>query len=263
MRPSAKRYWLRMIGWLVLLYLVACGLAWLAADGIMFPARFASGTAPPGAFRLRLADGSTVSALHLPNPEARFTLWYFHGNGEDLGDIAPRLAEYQRRGFAVFAVDYPGYGTSEGRPSERSVIAAAEAGQRHLAEQGVSANRILLYGRSIGGGPAVEMARRERFAGLVIESGFVSAYRVMTRWPIFPGDRFRNLAKMPEIASPVFVIHGRRDEIIPFWHGEKLHAAVRGDRRALWMESARHNDVIEQAGETYWRELHAFAESLP
>lgn len=234
------------------------------ADSMIFLPNYGSRVEPVGATRIGMSDGTWVSAVYLPNPAARFVLWYFHGNAEALGDLAPRLMMLRDQGFSVFAVEYPGYGVSGGTPSEKSIAAANRAALAYLdAQLQVPPQRLVLYGRSVGGGPAVDVAAREPVAGLILESAFVSAFRVMTRWPLLPGDRFKNLQKMKRVRCPVLVMHGRLDRVIPFWHGEALHAAVRGLRQCLWVADAGHNDLREAAGPAYDAALQEFRSSLP
>ena len=109
----------------------------------------------------------------------------------------------------------------------------------------------------------MELARRETVSGLILESTFTSAYRVVTRWPLLPGDKFKNLSKLSAIDCPVLVIHGRNDRTIPFHHGESLYAAVRSkSKQHLWVDSADHNDLRRWAGEAYRESIIRFAEKL-
>ena len=262
--PTTQTWWrlLRMpIVVLGVAYLGLVARALLAADAMIHHPEMASRAAPPGMRLVRGPDGGEVAVLHLPNPAARHTLWFFHGNAESLGDLEPWLRQVREAGFAVFAWDYPGYGRSGGRPTEKSTYAAARVARDYLRhELRVPADRTILFGRSLGSGPAVQMATEERVGGLVVQGGFMSAFRVLTRWTILPWDQFRNLAKLPRVESPVLVMHGRQDEVIAFHHGESLFAAARGPKRHLWVDGAHHNDFTEVAGEKFWQALREFSE---
>ncbi|MBL9189811.1 MAG: alpha/beta hydrolase [Opitutaceae bacterium] len=260
---------LRLIGGIVAVPLGTAVFAWLVltlaapwlARRLMFHPPREAPPVPSGVRELKTSEGGTVAVLHLPNPPARFTLWYFHGNAETLGTCEAWLREVHRAGFAVFAVEYPGYGLTTGQPSEESIYAANRVARDYLRhELRVPAAQTILYGNSLGGGPAVQAATEEAVAGLVLQGAFMSAYRVKTHWPIVPFDQFRNLAKLPALRCPVLVMHGRDDDVIPFAHGRALHDAVRGPRRHLWVEGAGHNNLINVAGESYWRVLREFAE---
>ena len=105
----------------------------------------------------------------------------------------------------------------------------------------------------------VDLASREAVGGLIIESSFVSAYRVVTRLQIVPVDQFTSLKKLSTVVAPILVIHGDRDALIAPWHGRRLYDAVPEDRRfSLWVEGAGHNDLTAVAGERYWTALASF-----
>lgn len=262
-RNRAASFWPRRLVALALLYGLAVALAALAADGMMFHPSMASGQAPRESIRIPTGEGTSLGAVYLPNPGARLTVWYFYGNAESLGDIEPTLHEFHRRGYAVFAIDYPGYGLSDGRPTEQSLYAATRVAAAHLRDRlGVPLAQVVAVGRSIGGGPAVELAVTEPLAGLVAQSTFMSAYRVMTRVPLLPFDKFRNLAKFPRLRCPVLVTHGREDEVISFAHGRALFAAATVPKRQLWVAGAGHNNLTAIAGESYWLALAEFAATL-
>ena len=261
---TASAYWWKLLGWpavvVLVVYLLAVLAAWTMVDRALYYPAIASGRTPAQAKTIRAASGE-IAVRHLPNPAARFTIWFFHGNAEDLGDLEPFLLTLRDHGYAVLAWDYPGYGSSRGRPSESSIYTAARIVRAHLRDElHVSAERMLIYGRSVGTGPAVQMAMEEPPAGLVLQSPFVSVYRVMTHWPVLPFDQFTNLRKIGAVRAPVLVLHGRRDEVIPFWHGEAVHAAAREPKRALWVDAAQHNDFLETAGAPYWTALREFSE---
>lgn len=258
----------RMTDWfltILLAYALLAVFAWLVADRMIF-------LPPPASYdehRLPITwadagNGTRVAMLYLPNPEARYTLLFSHGNAEDLGYLAPFLSLLRDAGFAVLAYDYRGYGLSS--PVKPTVVLAGEDEQavfRHATQVlGIPASRIILHGRSVGSGPAIALATREPVAGLVVESGFVSTYRVMTRWPLLPFDKFPNLELMPSVRCPVLVIHGRQDEIIPFWHGEALHAAAPQPKQAFWVDGAGHNDLTDVAWQSYVKSLKDFAGML-
>ena len=258
------KIWAKFLLVAVGLYAAISVLTPLGVDSQMFFPSYASRREVAGTFRIPAGNGDTLAALYLPNPAAKHTIWYFHGNGQALGDVAPLLWEFHRRGYAVFAFDYPGYGVSSGQPSEKSLNAATQAAARYLRENlRVPLGQVILYGRSLGGGPSVEVATRERVAGLVLESTFLSVYRVKTRWRLLPFDQFENLRKLPRVASPVLVIHGRQDEVVSFPHGEALFAAAREPKQYYWVDDAGHNDLIGAAGDRYWQALRDFSQSLP
>jgi fermentation-respiration switch protein FrsA (DUF1100 family) len=205
-------------------------------------------------------ERGTIATLHLPNPRAAITVLYAHGNAEDLGQLAPWLEELRRAGFAVLAFDYRGYGLSTGGPPSAAGVTDDMAAVYHHAVSTlkIPPSRLVLYGRSVGSGPATDLASRVPVGGLVLESAFVSAFRVLTRVSVLPFDRFHNLRHIRRVRCPVLVIHGTDDEVIPVSHGRRLYEAAGQPKQALWIEGAHHNDVPFVGGTRYWQALAAF-----
>lgn len=227
----------------------------------LYHPEYGSRRPPAGMQKIKADDGTEIAVLHLPNPKAQYTLWFFHGNAEALGDLEPFLVALRDSGFAVLAFDYPGYGLSGGTPSEETLYAAARAARQYLRTTlGVPADKTLIYGRSLGGGPATQMATEERTGGLILQSPFVSVFRVVTRWRILPFDQFENVRKIAKVSSPVLVMHGTADQVIPFRQGEAMFAAAAEPKRSLWVPGAGHNDFIDVAGQRHWEALREFAE---
>jgi abhydrolase domain-containing protein 17 len=244
----------------VVAYATLCVVAYLVADRMIFLPPPATYSGDLGTIHLTTADGVQISALHLKHPSAEYTILYSHGNAEDLGLVSPLLARVREWGFSVFAYDYRGYGTSQGRPSERGVYADVDAAYAYLTRTlAIPSERIIVYGRSVGGGPAVDLAVRQPVAGLVLESAFITAFRVLTRVPLLPIDEFRNLDKIGRVRCPVLVMHGMEDDIVPVTHGRRLFAAAREPKRALWVAGAGHNDFTLVAGERQARAMVEFA----
>ena len=147
-------------------------------------------------------------------------------------------------GFSVFAYDYQGYGTSTGRPSEQGAYDAVDASWQYLTESlKISPQHIIAFGNSIGAALAVDIAARQPIAAIILQSPFVTAFRVVTRIPLFPFDKFDNLKKIKQISCPILIIHGKRDRIVPFWHGKKLYASATVPKQSLWIEDVGHNNI--------------------
>jgi pimeloyl-ACP methyl ester carboxylesterase len=243
-------------------YLVAGGLVWLYSERLIFMPH-APGYSG-GVAHVPTADGDSIAVVWLPNPEARYTILFSHGNGEDLGDLQHFLPVLRDAGFSLLAYDYRGYGMSSRRtPTERRAYEDLAAAYDHLTGPlGVPPERIILHGRSLGGGIASHLASRRPAAGLVLESTFVSAFRVPITRPLFPFDRFATAARLRDVHYPVLVIHGTRDEVVPFWHGPALLEAANPPRTHFWVEGAGHNNLAWAAGPRYAQALRDFAASL-
>jgi len=225
---------------------------------------------PPSSYRdtgviskVMTRKGSILSMRYLHNPEAAYTILYSHGNAEDLGHIRGILEEFHKHGFSIIAYDYSGYGTSSGRPSENAAYADISAVYDYAVRTiGLPPEKILLWGRSVGGGLSLDLAVRETVGGLILESSFVSAFRVITTIPLLPADKFNNLKKIKGLSCPVLVIHGGQDITVPFWHGKQLYEQAPPPKMRFWVDGARHNDVMRRAGKAYWETLRRFTDLL-
>jgi fermentation-respiration switch protein FrsA (DUF1100 family) len=210
-----------------------------------------------------ISGDQRITALYLSNPNAKYTLLFSHGNAEDLGDDLAFLQMYQQAGFSVFAYDYRGYGTSTGRPTEKGAYEDAFAAYRYLTENlHVSPERVISLGRSVGCAPAIHLAANKKVAGLIAEAPFTTAFRVLTRIPILPWDKFNNLRDIRKVHAPVLIIHGRNDQVVPFWHGEHVFASASEPKQFLPVDGAGHNDVLFVAGKKYFEAIQQFAAGL-
>ncbi len=253
----------RMIRSLIFIYAFFCLYVFFVADRMIFLPQPSSYRDSSSILKLKTHDQIQLSAVYRPNPASTYTILYIHGNAEDLGNIEPVLQQLQDIGFSVFAYDYRGYGTSQGKPSERNAYRDVETAYNYLTQQlGVPPQRIIAFGRSVGAGSAVDLAARKPLAGLIVESAFTTAFRVIVPIPILPFDKFSNINKIKKVKCPVLVMHGKADEVIPFSHGQKLFAAIRTPKLSLWVDEAGHNDFMWIAGERYAETLRKFTQLI-
>jgi abhydrolase domain-containing protein 17 len=251
--------WKRAMGLLLFIYCCLGIYIFVRADSMMFFPQPASYQDTQDILKIPVTASERISAVYLPNSQAKYTLLYVHGNAEDLGDIRSRLDRLHGLGFSVFAYDYRGYGTSNGTPGERNAYGDADAAYTYLTQQlKIPPTQIIVYGRSIGGGSATELVTRHATAGLILESTFTSAFRVILPFPLLPFDKFTNLDKLPKVRFPVLVMHGENDRTIPIAHGRKLYEAASAPKISLWVQAAGHNDLAEIAGKRYDRVLLSF-----
>jgi len=213
---------------------------------------------------LSLASGkANLAAVYLPNPSARYTLLFSHGNAEDIGDDLPLMDDLRRAGFAVFAYDYRGYGTSEGVSSEKSLYQDVESAYEYVTGTlHIPPEQIIAFGRSLGSAAAIHLAVARPVAGLIVQSPFLSAFRVLTRVRLLPWDEFDNASQIRRVHCPVLVIHGRADNVVPWWHGERIYQLANEPKRFLWVDHAGHNDVEMFAAQHYFAVFKDFSAAL-
>lgn len=245
--PALGRY-LRSVGWTIGLGYLCLMLFAGCANQMLFhpPARRDE---IPGQFKLHTTDNQDITAVFLPNPMATYAILFSYGNGDDVEQRYGFLKELQQQGWAVFAYDYPGYGTSTGSPTEGGCYAAINAAYHYLVyEQHYPPAQIVVYGQSMGTGPSVDLASREPVGGLILQSAYLSIFRVVTHYRILPWDIFNNYGKINNVHAPLLSIHGRLDNVVPFWQGETLYNAYTGTKTSLWLPNAGHNDIEAVAG---------------
>ncbi len=251
---------------LLIYFLLGAG-SWFFLNDLMFhpPALHSSEPFKKQLIELNSSDGNRISAIHLKTEGPSKTLIYSHGNAEDIWDRAWMLTRFREHGLSVLAYDYPGYGMSSGHPDEQSVYTAAEAAYRYLTEKaGVRPEDIIIYGRSIGSGPSCYLAQMHpEVGGLVIECGFTSITRVVTRIRIYPFDAFPNIRRIGDISCPVLFIHGDRDEIVPFSHAQQMYERANDPKYCYWVPGGDHANLEGCAGEAYWESLEKFVQTLP
>ncbi|MGF1524082.1 MAG: alpha/beta hydrolase [Leptolyngbyaceae cyanobacterium] len=257
--------WRRLARSLLLIYAIFALYIFFQADSMIFlpqPASYQD-TTTDNLLKLPVTETEQISAVYLPNSQATHTLLYIHGNAEDLGDIRPFLEQLLDWGFSVFAYDYRGYGTSDGKPSERNAYQDATTAYRHLTEQlRIPPEQMIVYGRSVGGGSATELASQYPIGGLILESTFTSVFRVVVPFPLLPFDKFPNLTKLRTVQCPVLIMHGEADQTIPWHHGQALYAAAPEPKAFLWIENAGHNDFALVAGDRLREALRSFQQMV-
>jgi fermentation-respiration switch protein FrsA (DUF1100 family) len=253
----------RIVRSVLFIYICLMLFAYFFADGMIFlppPPSYVDG---PGILKLETEDGETISAYYRANPSAKYTVLYSHGNAEDIGPASEFMDMFHSHGFSVMTYDYRGYGTSEGSPSEKKTYRDVEAAYNCLVDDlSVPPENIIIHGKSVGSGPAVHLAANREAGGLIVESGFVTAFRVRTHVPIVPFDDFANIGKIDHVRCPILFIHGKQDHTVPFWHGEKLFEKATAPKMNLWVESGGHNNVLGTAGEDYWKAVAEFVELI-
>jgi len=212
-------------------------------------------------------DGVRVHGFFLPAPGATRALLLFHGNAENASHGLPFAAEWVRRGAHVLVADYRGYGKSAGAPSEPGVHADARAALRHLVEvRGVPPRRIVVYGRSLGGAVAVELARDRELAGLVLESTFTSIADVgrahLGALGRLAGRRFDSAGAIGRVRAPLLFLHGDRDEVVPWALGRRLFEAAPEPKSFETIAGAGHNDVVQAGGRAYLDAIARFLDRV-
>jgi len=256
---------LRITILIVASYGLLCLFAAYFSDGMIFPKPPPSYDKKEADLYLQTASGESIACIHLKNEQSEnpVTILFSHGNGEDIGHCREYLESLRDLGFSIFAYDYPGYGRSSGKPTEKGCHQSADVAYAYLLEQAkVKPEHIVVMGRSLGGGPSCELAANKKVGGLILETPFLTAFRVMTELPLLPWDKFRNISNADRISCPSLVIHGDMDQVVSFRHGKKLFEALPEPKSFLKIPNGEHNNVAAVGGNEYWESIKTFCQSL-
>ncbi|WP_218081327.1 alpha/beta hydrolase [Anthocerotibacter panamensis] len=210
-----------------------------------------------------------IQGWYIParDPNAPLLL-YCHGNAGNISCHVNLGYFFRYLGMAVFLFDYQGYGQSQGRPSETALYADAQTVWQHLTrERGLSPERILLWGHSLGGAVAMELALwYPQVQGLILEGAFTSIPEMGRLNPFFRPlpldrlvrDRFDNRTRVGRLQVPLVVIHGTADDVVPYTMGEALYTGAPGFKRLCTVPNGGHNKLWATLGVARVRELIAW-----
>jgi uncharacterized protein len=249
-------------------YLMICALLWSRqAHLIFFPSRVIDLT--PANFGMKFEQvavrertGETLRGWWIPAATgSECAIVYLHGNGGNISANAAQGVRLAGLGCSVLLLDYRGYGGSDGKfPSESSVYADAESMWGYAGERGFRPSQVVIYGHSLGGAIAIELARHHPDAkGLIVESSLTSLRDVADQTPAYRAfpiallgtQHFDSIHKISEIHIPVLFIHGTADQIVPFFMSQRLFAAANEPKRLVLIPGAHHEDCARVGGRLY------------
>jgi fermentation-respiration switch protein FrsA (DUF1100 family) len=194
---------------------------------------------------LDTADGEKVIAWHVPPRGNKPVVLYFHGNGASLRYRVERFRALTADGTGLLALSYRGYGGSSGSPSETGLIADATAAYEFAAAR-YPAERIVLWGESLGSGVAVALAAERKVSRIVLESPFTSAADIgaAVYWfmpvRLLMKDQFRSDLRIGKVNVPILILHGDRDTVVPLAFGERLYAMANEPKKIVRFRGAGH-----------------------
>ncbi len=212
---------------------------------------------PPAAYgvgmfevvNLETADGLTLTSWYAPAAAGKATLVHYHGNGGHIAHRLDRMMPLVKAGYGVLLTEYRGYGGNPGKPTEPGLYADGRAALKFLAARGISGKNLVIVGESLGSGVAVKMAEEVETLGLILESPFTSAADIgQAAYFFLPvrllmWDRFDSIDRIAEIAAPLLIIHGERDNVVPVRFGKRLFAKAVEPKQLELLPKAGHNNI--------------------
>lgn len=215
-------------------------------------------------------DGCRLHGWYVPAGEDAPVLLWLHGNGGNISYELDGLARMHRADLASFIFDYRGYGLSQGEPSEAGVYRDARAAYEFLTNGlGIPPGRIVLFGRSLGGAVAADLALQVPVRALILDGAFTSVGDMVShhyRW--LPGKsrfahKFDTAGKLARIKIPKLIIHGENDRIVPFTMGKQLYKLASPPKEFYSIFGAGHEDTLPVGGEEYARRVAEFIRHAP
>jgi pimeloyl-ACP methyl ester carboxylesterase len=263
-------------------YLATCALLWAFQSRLVFEPertlRAAPGDFPFAVIEVAIPVGTAESRRQaatgwwIPSdrPGAKVVL-YLHGNDGNVTTSMPEVDPLRQLGYSVFMIDYRGYGKSDPQfPSESSVYEDADAAWGYLVrERRILPAQLYIYGHSLGGAIAIELATKHpEAAGLIVESGFTSIYdmalleRRYALLPIKPflNQRFDSVGKVGRLRLPVLYLHGTDDEVVPFSMGRRLFSESAGAKSFVAIDGGRHGDNSAAGGPAFRAAIRTFVD---
>lgn len=238
-----------------------------------FPVKYPAGEWKPTGLVIEdaeftAADGTKLHGWYAPVENPTAVILFCHGNAGNITHRADLLYEMQTSiGASILALDYRGYGKSEGAPDEAGLKQDARAARAWLAQRaGVSEQQIVLMGESLGGAVAVDLAAKDGARGLVLEDTFTSLPDMAGyHYPWLPArwlmrGRFDSLGLIKQYHGPLLMSHGTSDSIVPHHYAEKLFSVANEPKQLMWDTGADHNDPRSAA---FYAALRSFLEQLP
>jgi pimeloyl-ACP methyl ester carboxylesterase len=208
-----------------------------------------------------VADGVTLVAWHAPAKRDRPTILYFHGNGANAANRAPKIKKIHEKGFGVFYLNNRGYAGSGGSPTEENNVADAIAAHDHLTGLGVSADRIVAYGESLGSGQAVRLAAERPVSAVVLEAPITSTVEVARPtyfWlplGLLIVDKYNNERNIRSVTVSVLILHGEQDVVIPVEMGRRVYRAANEPKRIELFAQCAHEALFDHGA---WEKTQAF-----
>jgi uncharacterized protein len=249
---------LGLIGAVAVVYVVLLAYLWATQRSHVFRPADDRPDLPGSAVAALMQDvsilgegGLPLGAWYAPAQPSKPTILYFHGNAGTLGGRDERVLPYLRRGYGILLAGYRGYGGNPGVPTETGLYADGRAHLDWLESQGVPADRVVLYGESLGAAVAVQLATERRVKALVLEAPFASVLAsARMRFPLFAfdwliKDKFANLDKIDKVQTPVFIVHGDQDWVTDVKFGRMLFDKAKEPKGAFWPQGAGHNDLLQ------------------
>lgn len=258
----------------ILLFILAYGILLVSCENkiIYHPFKYPDGMWEPGQVGVQVediyfnaADGAKLHGWYIAAPEPKATVIWYHGNAGNITHRLENILRLKPLNWNIFIFDYRGYGRSEGSPTEEGLYLDSQAAYDTLIrEKKPPLETLFIFGRSLGGVFALEVALNNSAAGLILETTFTSAKDMVKKiFPFLPlgwaiSSELNAIQKVSSVRIPKLFLHGTEDEVVPFKLGRQLFEAAPEPKEFYAIKGANHNNTYIVGGESYFAALGNF-----
>jgi len=266
-----KQSLMDVIPWLAAAYVLICVGAYFGYRQFMYypdPMRVApaeAGLSGVEEIEIEADDGTALVAWYAPAREGQPTILYFHGNASNAANRADKIDIMREDGEGVFYLNNRGYGGSAGKPTEANNVGDALTAYDYLTTRlGVPADKIVVFGESLGTGQAIKLAGERPVAAVVLEAPLTSTVDVgksVYFWlplSLIIADKYANERNIDAVKAPVLILHGAKDSVIPVEMGKRVYRAANNPKHIEIFPEAAHYDLFDRGA---WDKARAFLES--
>ena len=266
-----KMYILSIVGLVVLIYLTITFVLYYSQRSLLYhpTENNYSGdklTVPIDKVRIKTNDNiELLSWYHDKDIQNYKTILFLHGNAGSLENRIHKINHFNEMEINFLIISWRGFSGNEGKPTEEGLYKDAKSAVKWLINKGVKKENIIIYGESLGTGVATEISQNDNFAGIILESPFTSMVAAgKSKYPIFPiglllKDKYESDKKIKNIKSPVLVMHGEADTIVPFWMGKKIYELANHPKYYYFPE---YDDHMMEYNDKLLNTLKSFIKSL-
>ena len=266
-----KMYILSIVGLAVLIYLIISLILYSSQRSLLYHPtenNYSGDMLTVSIEKIKIKNDDNIELLawyHEKNIEKYKTILFLHGNAGSLENRIHKINHFNEMNVNFLIISWRGFSGNEGKPTEEGLYKDARSAVKWLIKKGVKKENIIIYGESLGTGVATEISQNESFAGIILESPFTSMVAAgKSKYPIFPiglllKDKYESDKKIKNIKSPVLVMHGEADTIVPFWMGKKIYELANNPKYYYFPE---YDDHMMEYNDKLLNTLKSFIKSL-
>ena len=264
-------YSLSIIGLVVLIYLIITLILYNSQRSLLYHPtenNYSGDKLTVSIDKIKIKNEDNIELLawyHEKDIENYKTILFLHGNAGSLENRIHKINHFNDMDVNFLIISWRGFSGNKGQPTEEGLYKDAKSGVDWLKNKGIRKENIIIYGESLGTGVATEIAQNNNFAGVILESPFTSMVAAgKSKYPIFPiklllKDKYESDKKIQNIKSPILIMHGEDDKIVPFWMGKKLYELANQPKYSYF---PKYDDHMMEFNKDLIKSIDSFIQSL-